>query len=113
VTIVRKGRNVETGSLAEMRHMTDTSVDVTLQSPPPALDRIPGISAVQFDGNRVECNVPTERIGELLNELGPYGITALTCQPPTLEQLFLRHNGDQELPPDAASQPRPRSGASA
>ncbi|MDF2745840.1 MAG: putative multidrug transporter ATP-binding protein, partial [Propionibacteriaceae bacterium] len=41
--------------------------------------------------NRLRCQVPTERIGALLTELGPYGITTLTCQPPTLEQLFLRH----------------------
>ncbi len=91
VSIIRNGRNVETGTLAEMRHVTDTSVDVTLNSAPPALGVLPGIGAVEIDGNRLRCQVPTEQIGALLTELGPYGITTLTCQPPTLEPLFLRH----------------------
>ena len=42
VSIIRNGRNVETGTLAEMRHVTDTSVDVTLNSAPPALAGLPG-----------------------------------------------------------------------
>jgi ABC-2 type transport system ATP-binding protein len=91
VSIIRNGRNVETGTLTEMRHVTDTTVDVTLNSAPPALGGLPGIGAVEIDGNRLRCQVPTERIGALLTELGPYGIITLTCQPPTLEQLFLRH----------------------
>jgi ABC-2 type transport system ATP-binding protein len=74
-----------------MRHVTDTTVDVTLTSAPPALEALPWIGAVEIDGNRLRCEVPTEHIGELLTELGPYGIMTLTCQPPTLEQLFLRH----------------------
>jgi ABC-2 type transport system ATP-binding protein len=53
----------------------------------------------------VRCSVPTERLGTLLTELGPYGITTLTCSPPTLEQLFLRHYDHQ-----AAAQ---RAGATA
>ena len=57
----------------------------------PALDGLPGIGAVEIDGNRLQGQVPTERIGALLTEPGPYGIIKLTCQPPTLEQLFLRH----------------------
>jgi polyether ionophore transport system ATP-binding protein len=91
VSIIRQGRNVETGTLAEMRHLTDTSVDVTLREIPPDLARLPGASTIEVDGTRLRCAVPTEQIGALLTELGPYGIITLTCQPPTLEQLFLRH----------------------
>jgi ABC-2 type transport system ATP-binding protein len=105
VSIIRQGRNVETGTLAEMRHVTDTSVDVTLRETPPDFASIPGISELEVDGNRVRCSVPTERLGTLLTELGPYGITTLTCSPPTLEQLFLRHYDHQ-----AAAQ---RAGATA
>jgi ABC-2 type transport system ATP-binding protein len=97
VSIIRQGRNVETGTLAEMRHVTYTTVDVTLDSvPQPSV--LAGASAVQIDGTRVRCDVPTEQIGALLAQLEPYGIRALTCQPPTLEQLFLRHY-DRELTP--------------
>jgi ABC-2 type transport system ATP-binding protein len=91
VSIIRQGRNVETGSLAEMRHVTETSVDVTLRSIPPDLARLPAARTVEVEGTRLRCEVPTEQIGALLTDLGPYGIVSLTCQPPTLEELFLRH----------------------
>jgi len=94
VTLIRRGRTVETGTLAEMRHVTDTAVDVTLVGPPPDLSRFPGLHDLQVDGQRVRCEVATANIGELLAALNPYGITSLVCQPPTLEQLFLRHYGD-------------------
>jgi ABC-2 type transport system ATP-binding protein len=100
VSIIRQGRNVETGTLAEMRHVTDTSVDVTLRETPPDFAALPGVSELEVDGNRMRCSVPTDRLGALLTELGPYGITTLTCSPPTLEQLFLRHYDRQ-----AAAQP--------
>ena len=100
VSIIRQGRNVETGTLAEMRHVTDTSVDVTLREAPPDFAALSGVSELEVDGNRMRCAVPTHRLGTLLTELGPYGITTLTCSPPTLEQLFLRHYDRQ-----AAAQP--------
>ncbi|HEY6687374.1 MAG TPA: ABC transporter ATP-binding protein [Propionibacteriaceae bacterium] len=100
VSIIRQGRNVETGTLAEMRHVTDTSVDVTLRETPSDFGALPGVSELEVDGNRMRCSVPTDRLGTLLTELGPYGITTLTCSPPTLEQLFLRHYDRQ-----AAAQP--------
>ncbi|HET9872788.1 MAG TPA: ABC transporter ATP-binding protein [Propionibacteriaceae bacterium] len=95
VSIIRRGRTVETGTLAGMRHVTDTAIDVTLGSTPPDLARFPGIVDVEVDGNRLRCVVPTVRLGTLLRELGRYEIAALTCQPPTLEQLFLRHYGSE------------------
>jgi ABC-2 type transport system ATP-binding protein len=109
LSIIRQGRNVETGTLAEMRHVTHTSVDVTLTSAPPALDALPWISAAEIDGNRLRCEVPTEQIGALLTELGPYGITTLTCQPPTLEQLFLRHYDRSATVSESASASTARS----
>ena len=104
VSIIRQGRNVETGTLAEMRHVTYTSVDVTLGSIPPDPARLLSASAVQVDGTRLRCDVPTDQIGALLSQLEPYGIRTLSCQPPTLEQLFLRHyDRDMAAVPAAAS----------
>jgi ABC-2 type transport system ATP-binding protein len=109
VSIIRNGRNVETGTLAEMRHVTDTRVDVTLTSAPPPLDALPWVSAAEIDGNRLRREVPAEQIGALLTELGPYGITTLTCQPPTLEQLFLRHHDRNATVSESASASTARS----
>ncbi len=104
VSIIRRGRNVETGSLAEMRRLSATMVEVTLGGPPPAIDHIPGIAAVEIDGHRLRCEVPTAELGGLLAELGRQRIVALTCSPPTLEQLFLRHYGDEPVPAAAAEE---------
>ncbi|MGH1564321.1 ABC transporter ATP-binding protein [Mumia sp. DW29H23] len=99
VTIIREGRTVESGTLAEMRHLTRTSVDVTTERPIDGLDRLDGIHdlVVEAHGTRARFEVDTSRIGDTLGTLGGFGITALTSTPPTLEELFLRHYGD-ELP---------------
>ena len=104
VSIIRDGRTVETGALADLRHLSRTSVDVTLADPPPLtlLDGIDGIAGVEdlaADGTRVTFTVDTARVGDVLAHLGPHGILSLTCQPPTLEQLFLREYRPQRVGP--------------
>jgi ABC-2 type transport system ATP-binding protein len=39
--------------------------------------------------------VDTARLDGLLDVLRRSGVRSLACQPPTLEELFLRHYGDQ------------------
>ena|SRR5436190_1895185 len=92
VTIIRAGRTVETGALADMRHLSRTSVDAVLSDPPPValLEGIPGIEDLTTDGSRVAFTVDTARVGDVLGRLGQHGIQSLTCQPPTLEQLFMK-----------------------
>ncbi|HET9650171.1 MAG TPA: ABC transporter ATP-binding protein [Microlunatus sp.] len=94
VTIVRRGRVVESGSLADLRHMTATSVDVTLRDPVPPVQGLGELSDVTVDGQRLRFSVPTTAIGDVIGRLTGHGIVSLTCQPPTLEELFLRHYGD-------------------
>jgi ABC-2 type transport system ATP-binding protein len=91
VSIVRKGRTVETGTLAELRRLTETYVDATVTRPVPDLAGLPGVRDLEVDGNRVRCLVPTQELGRLLEVLGRAGIESLVSRPPTLEQLFLRH----------------------
>ncbi len=97
VSILRQGRVVEAGTLAELRHLTRTSVHAELARQPEGLQGHPGVHNLVVEGNRVECEVDTDRVGELMAHLVQYGIQTLTSQPPTLEELFLRHYGD-ELP---------------
>ena len=42
-------------------------------------------------GARVRCEVDTARLDEVLRHLTAAGVRSLTSQPPTLEELFLRH----------------------
>jgi len=98
VSIVRAGRTVESGTLAELRHLTRTSISAELADPPPAdLGRLPGVHHLSVQGNRVHCEVDTDRLDEVLRQLLAAGVRSLTSQPPTLEELFLRHYAD-ELP---------------
>ncbi len=91
VSIIREGRTVETGTLAELRHLTGTTVDALLASPVPSLDGLEGVHDLVVDGRRVRAQVGPDALGPLLARLAPAGITSLESRPPTLEQLFLRH----------------------
>jgi ABC-2 type transport system ATP-binding protein len=90
VTIIRAGRAVETGTLAEMRHLTRTSVDAELAAPA-ALSGLPGVHDLVTEGLRVRCQVDQAALDEVLGRLHQAGVRTLTCRPPTLEELFLRH----------------------
>ena len=100
VSIIRLGRTVETGALADMRHLSRTSVDAVLADAPPVelLEGIAGVEDLTTDGSRVTFTVDTARVGEVLARLGQHGIQSLTCQPPTLEQLFLKEYATTPVP---------------
>jgi ABC-2 type transport system ATP-binding protein len=95
VSIIRKGRTVESGSLADLRHLTRTSITAELASPPNGLAGLPGVHDAKIDGNRVSLEVDTARLDGLLGELTKAGVRSLTSRPPTIEELFLRHYGDE------------------
>jgi ABC-2 type transport system ATP-binding protein len=91
VTIIRDGRAVETGTLTEMRHLTRTSVEADLAAPAD-LNNLPGVHELTVtDGLHVRCQVDHTALNEVLGRLHQAGVRALTCRPPTLEELFLRH----------------------
>ncbi len=95
VSIVRAGRVVESGTLADLRHLTRTSIRVELDRPATGLDQAEGIHDLVVEGNRASFEVDTVRLDAALRALGEYGVRTLTSQPPTLEELFLRHYGDR------------------
>ncbi|MEO5874750.1 MAG: ABC transporter ATP-binding protein [Streptosporangiaceae bacterium] len=91
VTIIRKGRTVETGTLSDLRHLTRTAITAELAAPPAGLADLPGVHNLEAEGARVRCEVDTERLDGLLTVLVQAGVRSLTSRPPTLEELFLRH----------------------
>ena len=91
VTIIRDGRAVDSGTLSELRHLTRTSVTAELSSVPSGLDMLPGVHGLEVDGNRVRCQVDATGLDGLLGHLTSFGVRSLISQPPTLEDLFLRH----------------------
>ncbi|MET7398697.1 ABC transporter ATP-binding protein [Dactylosporangium sp. NPDC005572] len=91
VTIIRDGRAVETGTLAGMRHLTRTSIQVDLAGPVDGLASLPGVHDLQSHNGTVRFDVDTTALDAVLRQLTAVGIRSLTSQPPTLEELFLRH----------------------
>jgi ABC-2 type transport system ATP-binding protein len=95
VSIIRNGRNVETGTLGELRHLTRTSVTAETTEPVPDLSDLPGVHDVHRNGTQIHCEVDTAELDSFIRRLASAGVRGLTSQPPTLEELFLRHYGDQ------------------
>jgi ABC-2 type transport system ATP-binding protein len=90
LTIIRDGRTVETGTLAELRHLTRTTIQAELSGPPGGLDSLQGIHGLRTDNGRVVFDVDTEFLEPALQTLLKIGIKGLVSQPPSLEELFLR-----------------------
>ena len=94
VSIIRLGRTVEAGTLTELRHLTRTSIVVeTARSVD--LSSVPGIHDLIVDGNTARFEVDTDALDGALKRLTEAGVRSLVSQPPTLEELFLRHYGDE------------------
>src|SRR5687767_3612526 len=95
ISIIRQGRIVETGSLRDLRHLTRTSVAAIVDRPADAIAALPGVHDVRSEGGQVTFEVDGEAMPAVVRELATLGVTALTATPPTLEQLLLRHYGDE------------------
>ncbi|UBU13070.1 ABC transporter ATP-binding protein [Nonomuraea gerenzanensis] len=95
VSIVRQGRVVETGTLAELRHLTWTSITARLERP---LKGLEGVHGLEVHDTEVSFRVDSGRAGEVLTRLAAYGLLDLTARPATLEELFLRHYREPVAP---------------
>ena len=94
VSIIRNGHIVETGTLADLRHLTRTSISAELAGPPNGLTSMAGVHDLVAEGNRVKFEVDSDKLDPVLKQLVSSGVRTLTSQPPTLEELFLRHYED-------------------
>jgi ABC-2 type transport system ATP-binding protein len=50
---------------------------------------------LDVEGTRVSCQADNSALDELLRRLTDAGVRSLVSQPPTLEELFLRHYTDE------------------
>jgi len=93
VAILREGRLVELGTLAEMRHLSSLLVEVTFAGPAPDLSGVPGVRSLRRDGRVAHMDV-LGPVDPLLKALGDYEVTELLSREPSLEELFLSLYGD-------------------
>ncbi|MCP2266353.1 ATP-binding cassette domain-containing protein [Promicromonospora thailandica] len=98
VTIIRNGTAVESGTLAELRHLTRTSVTAVVDGDPAAVAGLPGVhdlvTTPSDGGTRIAFDVDDARVGAVLGAVSTLGVRGLTATPPSLEDLFMRHYGD-------------------
>jgi ABC-2 type transport system ATP-binding protein len=93
IAILRAGRLVEVGTLEEMRHLSALQVEAELDGAVPDLSRIPGVTAIEVDGDRIRCQV-TGPVEQLMSALAAAGVRRIVSREPSLEELFLAHYGD-------------------
>jgi ABC-2 type transport system ATP-binding protein len=109
VTIIKDGHSVETGTLADLRHLTRTHIEAVLEAPvTPELGALDGVHNLVIDGLRLTCEVDTAHLGEFLRRLTAVGISTLLSAPPTLEELFLRHYAVGEATQTTSTQTPPQ-----
>jgi len=95
ISIIRRGRIVQSGTLVEMRHLTRTSIEAVTARPVTGLDQLAGLHGVEVSDSRVRFAVDGQHLDAAVRHLSGFGIQSLTSHPPTLEELMLRHYGDE------------------
>ena len=95
VSIIRAGRTVESGTLESLRQLTRTAVSAETDQTPHGLEAVAGVHGLQVHGRHVRFDVDTVHLAAAIRSLSDAGLRSLVSNPPTLEELFLRHYGDE------------------
>jgi len=95
VTIIRRGRAVQSGTLDDLRHLTRTTITARVREPVTDLTSMAGVHDPRVDDGIVTLHVDSDQLDAVMARLGQLGVLSLTAHPPTLEELFLRHYGDE------------------
>ena len=95
VSIIRAGRTQQSGTLADLRQLTRTSIVALTMHPAGELADLPGVHGLEIDGAQVRFDVDNENLDGVIRRLSELGVRSLTSHPPTLEELFLRQYGDE------------------
>jgi ABC-2 type transport system ATP-binding protein len=93
VAILRNGRLVESGTLAEMRHLSAVTIEATFDGTVPDLSSVPGVRSVRTEGHVVHMEV-SGSIEPLIQVLAKYRVSQLLSREPSLEELFLSLYGE-------------------
>lgn len=94
LSIIRAGHIVETGTLSELRHMTRTTIEVETERSATSLQDLSYIHDMHTEGERTVFEVDGDHVGDVMDSVSGLGIRSIVAHPPTLEQLLMRHYGD-------------------
>ena len=95
VGILRDGRLVDEGTLAELKHLSAQTIEVSFDGPAPRLEELPGVHVTSAGANALRIEV-SAGIGPLLAELAKHRVIAMTSREPSLEEIFLHHYDGSE-----------------
>lgn len=95
ISIIRQGRVVQTETLTAMRHFTRTTIEAHTIEPADGLETLPGIHDLETSDGRVRFSVDGKHLDQAVKHLSGFGLSALSSHPPTLEELMLRHYGNE------------------
>jgi polyether ionophore transport system ATP-binding protein len=90
VGILRAGRLVDEGTLAQLRHLSAQTVDVVFAGEPPTIDGLRGVQVERTGPNALRFEVSGSPQA-LLAALGRHPIVSVTSREPSLEEIFLHH----------------------
>jgi ABC-2 type transport system ATP-binding protein len=90
VGILRAGRLVDEGTIAELRHLGAQTVEVTFESAVPDLPALAGVNATRAGPNALRFEV-SNGVGPLIAALGGHPVATLVSREPSLEEIFLHH----------------------
>lgn len=91
VSIISNGKIVETGTLDQMKHLTRTTVNVITNDLLEDLSEIPGIYDIVQNKNHYRFSVDADAINTVISVLSRKNVSSFTAEPPSLEDLFMRH----------------------
>ncbi|TSE00248.1 ABC transporter ATP-binding protein [Skermania sp. ID1734] len=95
VSIIRSGRTVSTGTLAELRRHSATRVHAVTDREPIGLAAMHGVDAVHVQphngAHSVAFHVDSAAVPDAFAALQAAGLVSVTAQPPSLDEVFL-HN---------------------
>lgn len=93
ISIIKDGRIIENGTMAQLRHLTRTffAVETARSCPLSELENITGIHDVRFSDGILTFQADSDALDTVTKKIADFGLTRITCTPPTLEELFMRH----------------------
>ena len=97
VTIIKDGRVVEHGDLEHLQSLAATRIE--LRAGPERLASLRSALAplhadLESGKGRLTLQVPPERVPMVLGVVAEQRVVDVTCEPASLEDLFLRHYED-------------------
>jgi len=99
VTIIREGRAAESGTFEDLRHLTRTSVVVDTTEPLESVTLWPGVHDTRVHDGHAEFSVDPGELNHVLERLVGLEVRSMVTAPPTLEEIFLRHYGEDSAEP--------------